>query len=75
MQMNGSVLSDHIPSDTVALTVDILWPGEYCFEICAVGDGVTYATQMVCIVVEGEIEIVADEEGEAERRLLGVFTL
>ena len=35
LQMNGSVLSDHIPSDTVALTVDILWPGEYCFEIAA----------------------------------------
>jgi hypothetical protein len=34
--------------------------GEHCFEICAVGDGVVYATQMVCIMVESEIEVPLD---------------
>jgi hypothetical protein len=33
LQMNGAVLRDDISGDAVALTVDNLWPGEYCFQI------------------------------------------
>lgn len=34
--------------------------GEYCFDICAVGDGVEYARQHVCITVKNEIEVPFD---------------
>lgn len=33
LQMNGTVLRDDISGDAVALTVDNLWPGEYCFQL------------------------------------------
>ena len=34
--------------------------GEYCFDICAVGDGVELTRQNVCITVVNEIEVALD---------------
>jgi hypothetical protein len=32
-------------------------PGEYCFDICAIGDGVAYARQQVCVRVPIEVPV------------------
>jgi hypothetical protein len=34
--------------------------GEYCFDVCALGDGNEYARQSVCITVVSEIEVPLD---------------
>ncbi|MFO7655302.1 MAG: VWA domain-containing protein [Candidatus Krumholzibacteriia bacterium] len=34
--------------------------GEYCFDVCALGDGNEYARQSVCITVVSEIEVAFD---------------
>jgi hypothetical protein len=34
--------------------------GEYCFQVCAVGDGVEYAYQDVCITVRNTIDVSVD---------------
>jgi hypothetical protein len=41
----GFEIEIKVPGDTE--------PGEYCFTICADGDGVVYAQQLVCITIEG----------------------
>ena len=39
-------------------------PGEYCFEICADGDGVIYARQLVCITVPHDDDCIHLDIGE-----------
>ncbi|MGD9400843.1 MAG: FlgD immunoglobulin-like domain containing protein [bacterium] len=52
-----------------AFTIEIKVPegtpeGEYCFDICADGDGVTYATQQVCITVREYEDCIHINVGE-----------
>jgi hypothetical protein len=44
-------------------------PGEYCFDICAIGDGAIYATQNVCIKVlpGGCIDLGIGSEPDAQQ--------
>ncbi len=50
----------NLPFD-INITVPAGTPdGEYCFEICAVGDGVELDRQNVCITVVNEIEVPLD---------------